>query len=655
MISNDADHLAIRRTRRLEALALAVGIGIVAFAYLDSLDGPFIWDDLELLKQPCIRSACRVSEYFELPFWGGQIPGSGMLYRPLTSLSLAFDNVLHGQNSAGFHITNILFHLLNVGLLAILARRLGANGLVAASMATVWGLLPRLSESVAWISGRTDILYSSAAVLALLVWKSDRPGRRILAVALGLVSALAKEAGVSVLIGLVFAEVLAPRRGRIARALIPGLVLAGYLALRQTVAPLVARNSTIPLSFTRRIVTVFEAVGRYSWMSVDLWHPKAQIGVVGEPRLGYVWLGLVVVVLAAILAFCLRRHRDPFVILVTIVGVVPMLLVVHLLPMPWVAVVGDRLGYLSWGIGACGIAAAFAIVTAKTRLGTPFFVVPVLALIVTLVPSVQRRVHLFSDEIAFWVQAVSETASSNWGPTINLSGLYLRAGLPDESLAILDSLEKRCRSTADVETDTASAKALARRGDYREAEKRVLSRPIAKSPDLVLAYARLRLAQADVGSAEALTERVLQGQPDSQDAGQFLDTLQRVKRLSLELKSSNDPFSRSVLEAQINMLSGRLIQAESKWQPLLSNPDLPKPASDEAIAFECALGSAAVVRQVVFEYGSRLDFEPSLIRACQDKIKFAERLQAGWPEVTQILARKNSNAGHCQEYGPFSD
>jgi len=270
----------MQRTRRLEVLALLVAIAVVGFAYLDSLDGPFIWDDLELLQQNCIRSLCSVSEYFKLPFWNqsAQSPGVGMLYRPLSSLSLALDNALHGQNAAGFHLTNVAFHLVNVGLLWALARKLGASGFVAAMLVTVWGLLPRLSESVAWISGRTDVLYASSAILALLVWEPERALRRIVAVALGVVSTLTKEAGVCVLLGLVVAESLNATSGRrVLRAAVPAVALVVFLGLRQTVAPMISDDATIPLSFGQRIVTVTEAIGRYTLMSLDLWHPKAQI------------------------------------------------------------------------------------------------------------------------------------------------------------------------------------------------------------------------------------------------------------------------------------------------------------------------------------------------------------------------------------------
>jgi len=651
--------IEMQRKRRIEVLVLLVAIAVVGFAYLDSLDGPFIWDDLELLQQNCIRSLCSVPEYFKLPFWNqsAQSPGVGMLYRPLSSLSLALDNALHGQNAAGFHLTNVAFHLVNVALVWALARRLGANGFIAAMMVTVWGLLPRLAESVAWISGRTDVLCTTFAILALLVWDPDHGWRRNVAVALGFISAITKEAGVSILLGLVVAEALsAPSGRRLMRALGPSMALSAYLCLRHTVVPIISEDSMTQLSLGQRVVTVLETIGRYAWMSVDLWHPKVQIGVIGEPRLGYAGLGLVVFVAISLVGFRLRRWRNAFGIFVFIVGLVPILLVINAVPMPWVIVVAaDRLAYLSWGIAACAVAVGATHLARRTKFTTAITLTLGTVLIATLIPSVQRRVHQFSDEIAFWVQAVSETRGSHWGPTINLSGLYLRGGLPKQSLAILDSLGSRCPSTAALKTGSAAAKALTRQGDYEGAERRLRAENSENSPGLQLTYARLRLAEGDTHAAETLARAALERQKGYEDAHQFQNTLERVKRLVAERSVSVNSKSRSILDAQIDMLSGRLIEAESKWQPLLVMPDLPKSAADEAVAFECALGSARALPSIVAAYANRQDSEPDLLRACKDKIKFAERLQSRWEDVSRILVRKNANAGRCREYGLFSD
>ena len=73
-------------------------------------------------------------------------------YRPLTIFPLALDHELWGADPRGFHRTNVALHLLVCALVFLLARRLGAE-VVAAALATLaWGLFPRLTEAVTFVS-----------------------------------------------------------------------------------------------------------------------------------------------------------------------------------------------------------------------------------------------------------------------------------------------------------------------------------------------------------------------------------------------------------------------------------------------------------------------------------------------------------------------
>ena len=488
-------------------MASATALLAVAFAYFDSLDAPFLWDDRYLLEQNCVRSLCGISDYFKMPFWdlGALSPGVGVLYRPLTTLSLALDWHLHGQNASGFHATNILVHLVNIALVFALARRLGAEAIAAGLFALIWGLLPRLSESVAWISGRTDILYAFAALACLLVWKPDAWWRRSLAVFLGALSALAKEAGVAVLAGLIVAEYLSGsgsgfRRWR--RTLAPLGALLAYLWLRHTALGGANASPTIPLTLAQRTVTIFEALGRYVWMTFDLWHPNVLIGVVGEPRWGYAALGFISTIAIAIAVYRLRPKPGPFAAAVVITGVTPIVLVVHLVAMPWVAVVGDRLLYLPWAIAACGLSVATTKLYKKSSRFRLWSVAIVGILATTLVACVRRRVRLYSDEVAFWVNAVQSSAASNWGPSQSLSGLYIRGGWPERAGLILESLRERCASPYPVRLANMRGGALSRQGRYRAALDVIQGSDEPVSPERLLFQARLKLSLNDITGAE---------------------------------------------------------------------------------------------------------------------------------------------------------
>ncbi len=425
--------------------------------------------------------------------------------------------------------------------------------------------------------------------------------------------------------------------------------------MRNRVLQTVGEFTTIPLSIAQRVVTVFEAVGRYIWMSVDWWHPTSQIGVVGEPRVGFVALGLVSSFAVAIALVRFRPRPSAFAMATITTGVIPLLLVIHLVPMPWIAVVGDRLAYLPWAIASCGFAVAISkLQTGSPRLRRWVLILPGI-LLVTLIPRVRQREHIFGDEVDFWIDAVATTAPSNWGPSVSLSGLYLRGGWPQRSLPIAESLERRCPPPLRLPLGSTRAKALWRMGDYRRALENVERSNASQTPENLLMSARLKLSLRDVEGAEGDCRRSLQLYSHYWDAEQFLNTVARVKRVSSELAQANPGLQKRTLEAQNDMLSGRLVEAEQEWLKLLSRQDLPTPTAEEGFAFICEFGSAAGVKQSVSIYRHRPDFRAVLATGCADRLRLAERLDSQWLHVVGILKEKNSNWGHCRDYGPFSD
>jgi len=641
-----------------QVMAITGAVAIVAAVYLDVLDAPFLWDDYPLLEQNCIRSLCKVHEYFKLPFWDLSLrtPGSGLLYRPLTTISLALDHSLYGQNAAGFHATNLLFHLLNVVLVAMLAVRLGARRLTAVVYSLLWALLPRLTESVAWISGRTDILYTSAALSCLLVWKPDSGKHRLAAVCLGVLSALAKEAGLAVLVGLVVAEYLTvPKLHRWRRMALPAVAGGAYLYLRHGALGGAGELTSVPITVAQRALTVFEAIGRYVWMSIDMWHPTSQMGVVSEPRIGFVTLGVIAFVVLGGGIYRFRPKCGALAAAVITTGALPLVFVIHLLKMPWIAVVGDRLAYLPWTTACCGLAVVATRVQIRDARWRHWPLVLTGILIVTLVPRTRSREHLFADEIDFWIDAVATTAPSNWGPSISLSGLYLRAGWPERSFAILESLDRRCPPPLPMQVRSAKAKSLWRMGQYRRALALILGPGEPKSPETLLMSSRLRLSLFDVERAESDCNSALQVYDGYADAVQFRRTLERVKRVVTEMADGNNGKPKDWLSAQYDMLSGRLVESEHEWLKLLPRQDVPTPIAEEGLAFICELGSATGVRQSLEIYRQRLDFQAELASGCEDRLRFAKRLDSRWPHVVSVLQQKNSNWGRCDEYSPFSN
>lgn len=98
----------------------------------------------------------------------------GGYYRPLTMLTYQMDTVVWGQASVIMHFENILLHLF-VALMVLwlgnllFAGRPRQRG-VAFAAALVFALHPLATESVDWISGRTDILAGDFMFLGLCLY-----------------------------------------------------------------------------------------------------------------------------------------------------------------------------------------------------------------------------------------------------------------------------------------------------------------------------------------------------------------------------------------------------------------------------------------------------------------------------------------------------
>jgi protein O-mannosyl-transferase len=144
-----------------QALVLcAVG----AVTYLDALGNPFLWDDkLLVVENRFLRSPRFLAEVFS----SGIFQGAGLasqFYRPVQMLSYMLDYAVWGTRPFGYHLTNVLLHLLAGLLVWRLARRLVAPGWAALWVAASFLVHPVQVEAVTYVAGRADIL----ATLCLL-------------------------------------------------------------------------------------------------------------------------------------------------------------------------------------------------------------------------------------------------------------------------------------------------------------------------------------------------------------------------------------------------------------------------------------------------------------------------------------------------------
>jgi tetratricopeptide (TPR) repeat protein len=202
-------------------LACAVGL-----AYLPALSSPFVWDDVpHITRNPSLANWSGALAHFGRP--------EGRYHRPIVFLSYFLDRALWGTAPVGFHLTNLLLHVLNVLLLVAVARRSGVSVAAALAAGTLFGLHPIQTEAVVYVSGRTDLLVAAAGLLAWRVMLAGvRPALRAFALSAAIaVAALAKESGFALIPFMTWLALNCPVTRRERLAVLAPVVATGLVLL----------------------------------------------------------------------------------------------------------------------------------------------------------------------------------------------------------------------------------------------------------------------------------------------------------------------------------------------------------------------------------------------------------------------------------------
>lgn len=225
--------------------ALAIALGLTALAWLPTLRGGFVWDDINnLVHSDRLATWSALGDVFMQPaMWSaGTDAGAVPTWRPLALASFVIDRQVFGHDPAGYHLSSVLWHLLaTAAVFTLFARVFGAAGgapqagmLRSLVLTLCFSLHPAAAEAVAWINGRSELfaLLGGAGALALAI--SGVTLRRAPAFALLLAVALmAKETG---LIFVPLTVAAAARRWPV--VVVAALVVPVVLAVRmQAAAP----------------------------------------------------------------------------------------------------------------------------------------------------------------------------------------------------------------------------------------------------------------------------------------------------------------------------------------------------------------------------------------------------------------------------------
>jgi tetratricopeptide (TPR) repeat protein len=161
---------AVAGPRRFPVVIVAAA---VAVAYANSLSGPFVLDDeATIVQNPQIRDLSRPGDVLR------PAPDSPIAGRPLASVTFALNYAFGGLDVRGYHIVNILLHVVCAALLFAIVRRTlerrraaGAEPAraerVALAAALLWALHPLNTEVVDYLSQRTESLMAACYLLTM--------------------------------------------------------------------------------------------------------------------------------------------------------------------------------------------------------------------------------------------------------------------------------------------------------------------------------------------------------------------------------------------------------------------------------------------------------------------------------------------------------
>ncbi|MGD0277304.1 MAG: tetratricopeptide repeat protein [Syntrophales bacterium] len=141
----------------LICLALAI-LTVIAFWPLK--DSGFINfdDDIYVYENAYVQSGLNWNSIGQA--FSSELAGKSGLWHPVTWLSLMLDYQIFGLNPHGYHLINLLLHIINTVLLFLIFHRMTKTLWQSAFVAVLFAIHPLHVESVAWIAERKDVLSS---------------------------------------------------------------------------------------------------------------------------------------------------------------------------------------------------------------------------------------------------------------------------------------------------------------------------------------------------------------------------------------------------------------------------------------------------------------------------------------------------------------
>ena len=408
--------------------AVVLGVGV----YLRAASGPFIWDDTFLIEQLRRYEGSSLLKVFTSGFLIRPTDGADF-YRPMITLSLLLDRSLWGSNPAGYHATNLVLHAASILMVALFTGLILRSRAAAIAGAFLFAVHPVHSESICWISGRTDLMCAAFLLGGLSLYLIHRrSGRRIAPAAsylLVVLALLSKELAMLVPVLVALAAWGSGERNyrRIALDALPFAVLTlVFFAIRSVVL-----YGTEPLTESRTLLHQASTVAYSIFIHFQILllphtaHLSYEVVMQEIANAGIFTMLLAVVALTWFLWSCRATTPIPFFGLLWFLTTI--LPVSALAGWQLSTIVSQRFLYLpSVGLAVVFGWAIVRVVEARGLVKAAGIGAAVVVILAFSILSVKQSA-LWANEVVFWEQFTRDTPTIGWS-YYNLGRAYQRAG-----------------------------------------------------------------------------------------------------------------------------------------------------------------------------------------------------------------------------------
>lgn len=208
----------------------------------------FFRDDFHfIVNNPSIRSIENIPSYFVSLPMGSSVRENQVVYRPVVTASYAVNYYLGGLGPFGYHVFNLIVHLLNIVMVCLIVRFMTAEEYLALGSALLFAVHPLNSELINFINTRSSSMSTLFCLVSFFLYikaTAGESGKRGLVFLWGSVAAFTaalftKELSIMLPLVIVIYDLLFRRYGLVERMkeafkrytpyFVSGI---GYMALR---------------------------------------------------------------------------------------------------------------------------------------------------------------------------------------------------------------------------------------------------------------------------------------------------------------------------------------------------------------------------------------------------------------------------------------